>query len=999
MATEIAIANGKFFNKTIPSTSNGKNTQFASQMENVKKLLKEEQLMNGARLDFEVEWFYGDMGIDKYYFETHSEEEIAQDISSLYSAKCLAHVTGSDLELKLSSSRQGKATFASRSIPGSSVSPCLPIEHSIELDYLGSGYEQSGKYKVKSSSGNEKRWRVQCYRTQGTVAPDSNVHLRFYFLSEPVYPDPKVSEKETDLEKVSDKEFLRNVPGYLRKLYQDTLTQAVNQMSPVIHLIETDVKDERLLIIGYRHHTTHSYFSGITDLYHSLSLYSPKKYVDQFANGITMFSVYLRPRKDVGQSWTPENAVRIVEDANLIYILPRTSISYLFRDSVFTVKEHAYAYAGWKFAFHFLARQASEFADLAGVLKNDPVGSTLLETIKKAVRKEAYSEGRIMEAIVQFPNVVKDLYKDFAARNQPGMISESKGEELWSKIQKTVPGELDRQIFKAMLTFNKHTLKTNLYKRNKVALAFRLEPSFLSKEEYALTPFGVFFVVGPEFRGFHIRMRDIARGGIRLIKSQNVEAFIHNVSTLFQENYNLASTQDRKNKDIAEGGSKGTILLSVDHQDKPFEAFTKYIDSLMDLLLPDDSIVDHLKQQEILFMGPDENTANYMDWASDHSRTRGYKFWKAFTTGKSTDRGGIPHDLYGMTTRGIHQYVVGTLKKLNLKEEECTKFQTGGPDGDLGSNEIKISLDRTVSIVDGSGVLYDPQGIDKAKLLDLAHRRAMVKEFPKDKLSPNGFFVDVDSVDIKLPDGTLVNSGLDFRNTFHLNPLSSAKIFVPCGGRPESVNMGNIQKMFDANKKPRYEIIVEGANLFFSQEARLALEKAGVIIFKDASANKGGVTSSSLEVLAALAMADDEFAQHMKGGAAFYESYVKEVHKTIEENANLEFECMWNEHAKSGTARSILSDIISNKINDLSASISNSELWNDNHLREKVLKQACPKGLLDLVGIHNIMQRVPENYLKAMFGTYLASRYVYQNGLTSTPEFTFFSFIKSYMAV
>ena len=56
---------------------------------------------------------------------------------------------------------------------------------------------------------------------------------------------------------------------------------------------------------------------------------------------------------------------------------------------------------------------------------------------------------------------------------------------------------------------------------------------------------------------------------------------------------------------------------------------------------------------------------------------------------------------------------------------------------------------------------------------------------------------------------------------------------------------------------------MEGANLFFTQEARLCLEKAGVIIFKDASANKGGVTSSSMEVLAALAFTDDEFVKHM----------------------------------------------------------------------------------------------------------------------------------------
>jgi hypothetical protein len=49
----------------------------------------------------------------------------------------------------------------------------------------------------------------------------------------------------------------------------------------------------------------------------------------------------------------------------------------------------------------------------------------------------------------------------------------------------------------------------------------------------------------------------------------------------------------------------------------------------------------------------------------------------------------------GMTTHGIHQYKLGILQKLGLKEENIVKFQTGGPDGDLGSNEIKISKDKT----------------------------------------------------------------------------------------------------------------------------------------------------------------------------------------------------------------------------------------------------------------------------------------------------------------
>jgi len=54
-------------------------------------------------------------------------------------------------------------------------------------------------------------------------------------------------------------------------------------------------------------------------------------------------------------------------------------------------------------------------------------------------------------------------------------------------------------------------------------------------------PFAIFMVIGHDFRGFHIRFSDIARGGIRLIKSRK-EDFNHNSLTQFNENYGLAFT-------------------------------------------------------------------------------------------------------------------------------------------------------------------------------------------------------------------------------------------------------------------------------------------------------------------------------------------------------------------------------------------------------------------------------------------------------------------------
>lgn len=69
----------------------------------------------------------------------------------------------------------------------------------------------------------------------------------------------------------------------------------------------------------------------------------------------------------------------------------------------------------------------------------------------------------------------------------------------------------------------RHVLKTNFYQPTKVALSFRLAPDFLPEVEYPKKPFGMFFIIGNDFRGFHIRFRDVARGGIRIVMSRNKE--------------------------------------------------------------------------------------------------------------------------------------------------------------------------------------------------------------------------------------------------------------------------------------------------------------------------------------------------------------------------------------------------------------------------------------------------------------------------------------------
>lgn len=84
-----------------------------------------------------------------------------------------------------------------------------------------------------------------------------------------------------------------------------------------------------------------------------------------------------------------------------------------------------------------------------------------------------------------------------------------------------------------------------------------------------------------------------------------------------------------------------------------------------------------------------------------------------------------------------------------------------------GSNitvdEILLSSDKTVAIIDGSGVLADPVGIDRAELVRLAKLRVPVGNFNIAKLSKDGYLVKVEDQDVKLPCEFFLNPELSLR--------------------------------------------------------------------------------------------------------------------------------------------------------------------------------------------------------------------------------------------
>ncbi|CAK5130100.1 unnamed protein product [Aphanomyces euteiches] len=1004
------------------------NKDIEAQIAEVGKILLCDSIFTEATLKKEIEWFYGPLGLHEFYFLGHSPETIASHIQSLMAAKVLTKTSGVSQEFKLVQENEKSAFFATRSnvqgdesnLKRTSGEDVSNLELFLEKQYLSSSTECIGdgvktgyQYLEQPETSKNRHFRLQCYRSTGVLDPDLlPAHMRLYFLQEPDFVNPTPKEGETDINQLADKHFLERAGENLKKVYQQVLTTASNQMTPAFHTevwLEPDNTKMARLTVAYKAGATHSYFSSLAHVYRGHGLFSSRKYAEYFSNGIVVYGFYLQQltgENALGKGSFEDRIAACVSDASLHFVLPRTSLSPLLRDRLLTPQQISYAYAAWKFTFHFLQRLPEAYSVVSNSLRDrDAVAFARLEQLRSTMKQNTFTEAQILDHLLASPQIIKILYEEFEAIHSPSSKNrDRKRADTLSVVRKAVNSEGALTVFSQFVAFNHHVQHTNFFRKEKSALAFRLDGEFLPSTEYAEKSYAVIFVIGSEFRGFHTRFLDIARGGIRMIRSSHAQVYLNNVSSCFDEGYGLASTQQRKNKDIPEGGSKGVILLNLAHQDKADIAFKKYIDALLDIMLPEnDGIVR--KQQDILFLGPDEGTAHLMDWASSYAKSRGYSYWKAITTGKSPDRGGIPHDEYGMTTHSVREYVKGIQNKLNLKApgaKRLTKVQTGGPDGDLGSNEILMSEgEDTIAVVDGSGVLYDPRGINREELVRLAKARSPVEGFNKSLLSSEGYLVLVSQNDITLPSGEVVESGMQFRNNYHNRPDLTADFFVPCGGRPAAVNLNNVHSFMygEDGKTLRFKYIVEGANLFFTQDARLVLEKAGVVLFKDASANKGGVTSSSLEVLAALSMTDEEFAQHMavvagKPKPEFYQKYVAEVQTRIDNNAAQEFECLWKEHQRSKTPYAILTNLLSERITDLSVAIQESSLYEQKALRELILDGGFPKTLTALISRDELVKRLPESYLRALFASQLASRFVYASGL-NTPEFAFYEFVHS----
>ncbi|MCB1110640.1 MAG: NAD-glutamate dehydrogenase [Chlamydiia bacterium] len=672
-----------------------------------------------------------------------------------------------------------------------------------------------------------------------------------------------------------------------------------------------------------------------------------------------------------------------------------------------------------------------------------------------------YTLSNVLEALSRHPELTLQICKAFEQKFHPEHQNPDEYRRTREKFMMLV-NHLDtgnelydtrrKNILKQAMHFVDYCLKNNFYRNNKSAFCFRLDPKYLNyvpynrREKFPELPYGIFFMQGMHFIGFHIRFKDLSRGGLRTVFPQRYEQMVIERNNVFSECYNLAYTQQKKNKDIPEGGSKGVIFLEPYDQlltevqiyrkelisagleehaiEETLNAYKKeqkieylyqtqraYIHSFLTLInclddgtLKAKHIIDYWKKPEYIYLGPDENMHNVMiEWIANCCKLCGYKPGVAFISSKP--KVGINHKEYGVTSLGVNVCMEEVLRYLGIdpKKDPFTVKISGGPDGDVAGNQILNlykyfpNTARLLAITDVSGTIFDPKGLDLSILADLFKDVKPLASYPPKKLNDGGFLLDLQTkkeqtafaqktLCWKKEKGKLVEkwlSGSDMNHLFRHNLHQvQCDIFIPAGGRPRTLNGLNYQD-FLVKGKPSSRAIVEGANLYLTPDARQELEKLGVIIIKDSSANKGGVICSSMEILAGLTMTEEEFLQEKT-------QLMPQILGIIEEKARDEAELLLRSRDETGEHLADLSDKISERINTYTYELLDylEALPLASHPDDplvKALLNFCPPLLADKYR-DRVIQDLPTIHKKAIIACFLASRLVYKKGLRWSPS-------------
>jgi len=457
-------------------------------------------------------------------------------------------------------------------------------------------------------------------------------------------------------------------------------------------------------------------------------------------------------------------------------------------------------------------------------------------------------------------------------------------------LDKVASLDQDR-ILRAYLSVIRATLRTNYYQKSadgslKGWLSFKLDPHAIPELPLPRPKFEI-FVYSTRVEGVHLRMGDVARGGIRW--SDRREDYRTEV-------LGLMKAQNVKNTVIVPVGAKGGFYPKYlpaggtreELQKEGIASYQIFIRGLLDVTdnivngrtVVRPGIVRRDGDDPYLVVAADKGTATFSDIANAISIEYGHWLGDAFASGGSA---GYDHKGMGITARGAWECVKRHFRELgvDIQSQDFTCAGIGDMSGDVFGNGMLLSRHiRLVAAFDHRHIFIDPNPNaaasfrERERLFKLPrsswddYKRALISRgggvWPRSAksiaLSPETRAL----LGIEMPAATpveVMRAILRMRVDLLWNGGIGTYIKAHDESNPDVRDRANDAIRADG-REVRARVIGEGGNLGCTQRGRVEYaqsggpEHAGGRMNTDFIDNSAGVNTSDVEVNIKILLAD-----------------------------------------------------------------------------------------------------------------------------------------------
>jgi glutamate dehydrogenase len=478
------------------------------------------------------------------------------------------------------------------------------------------------------------------------------------------------------------------------------------------------------------------------------------------------------------------------------------------------------------------------------------------------------ARGAIVGALAAHPATARLLFAWFRARFEPGAAGpdpDAARQEFLASLD-AVTSLREDTLLRALGDVVQATVRTSFFARaaDVDRIAFKIRSADLSQLPKP-HPLYEIWVHSPIMEGIHLRGGKVARGGIRA--SDRPEDFRTEI-------LGLMKTQTVKNALIVPTGAKGGFVLKGRAGAvKVVDAYATLIRGLLDLtdnvvggrVVHPRGLVVHDEEDPYLVVAADKGTATFSDVANGIAAEYGFWLGDAFASGGSH---GYDHKALGITARGAWECVRTHCRDLGIDADTAplTVAGIGDPSGDVFGNGMLRSPHLLLrAAFNHEHIFLDPTP-DPAR--SFAERRRLFEAakgwdaYDPAALSPGGAVLERAAKRVTLSREAAAMLGVTEpapsgeRIVQAILRLDVDLLFFGGIGTYVKAAAETHADVRDAVNDPvrvdaatlRARMVVEGANLGFTQRARIEYALAGGRIDTDAVDNSAGVDLSDHEV-------------------------------------------------------------------------------------------------------------------------------------------------------